>query len=243
MEYTKNNTLSEIVRQDFRASRVFEKHGLDFCCNGKRALEAACAEKGLDTETILTELKEEMKSDNAPDEKFEGMELDELVNHIVTRHHGYIKGILPLLNKFSDKVLNAHGKNHPELARVSELYHQVEAELTSHMFKEENMLFPFIVRMSEIKKNGGKLTSIPFGSVRNPISQMEAEHDNAGGAFHEMREITDNFRVPGDACNTFKSYYEELNNFEMDLHKHIHLENNILHPKAIETEEYLLTSN
>ncbi|MCE1165548.1 MAG: iron-sulfur cluster repair di-iron protein [Bacteroidetes bacterium] len=241
MEYTKNNTLSEIVRDDFRASRVFEKHGLDFCCNGKRPLGEACVEKGLNAEAIIGEIKNEMSNTERPDEDFEKIDLDELVEHIVNTHHGYIKRILPTLNTFANKVLNAHGKNHPELERVTELYHQVEAELTSHMFKEENVLFPFISKMADIKRMGGALTSIPFGSVRNPIAMMEAEHDSAGNAFHEMRAITDNFRIPDDACNTFRSFYGELNNFELDLHKHIHLENNILHPRAIALETELVS--
>lgn len=240
MEYTKNNTLSEIVRDDFRASRVFEKHGLDFCCNGKRPLGDACTEKGLDADIILNELKTEMTSNERPAEDFEKMDLDFLIGHILDNHHSYIKRIMPLLSTFADKVLNAHGRNHPELARVNELYHLVETELTGHMFKEENVLFPYIGEMAVAKREGGSIAPPHFGSVKNPIAMMESEHDSAGNAFHEMRDITGGFRIPDDACNTFRSLYEELNNFEMDLHKHIHLENNILHPKAIALEEELM---
>ena len=242
MDYTKNTTLSEIVREDFRASRVFETHGLDFCCNGKRKLGDACEEKGLDADNILTELKKELSGDIQQEENFDKMDPDVLIKYILDKHHAYIKRIMPLLSAFSEKVVRAHSNNHPELIRVSELYHQVEAELTSHMFKEENVLFPFIIRMVEAKRNKTPLGAIPFGTVRNPIQQMEAEHDSAGNAFHEMRTITKDFGIPEDACNTFKSYYEELNNFENDLHKHIHLENNILHPKSIELEEVLLSN-
>jgi regulator of cell morphogenesis and NO signaling len=242
MEYTKDNTLSDIVRNDFRASRVFETHGLDFCCNGKRKLDEACREKGIEADSIIAELNKELSSDKTNEENFDKMDLDVLIDHIIDKHHSYIKRILPVLNSFSEKVIKAHSGKHPELIRVSELYHNVGAELTSHMFKEENMLFPFIKRMADLKRSGGALTSIPFGSVKNPIMQMEAEHDNAGNAFHEMREITGSFRIPEDACNTFKSFYEELNNFENDLHKHIHLENNILHPKAIALEDELTFS-
>ncbi len=240
MEYTKNNTLSEIVRDDFRASRVFEKYGLDFCCNGKRPLGEACSEKGLDADVIISEINSEKSGSERPAEDFVNMDLDKLVEYIIDRHHEYVKKALPLLNTFSNKVLNAHGKNHPELERVNELYHQVEADLASHLFKEENVLFPFISKMADIKRQGGTLDFIPFGSVRNPISMMESEHDNAGNAFHEMRTITDNFRIPDDACNTFRSFYQELNNFELDLHEHIHLENNILHPRAIALEDELV---
>ncbi|MHB8901070.1 MAG: hemerythrin domain-containing protein, partial [Thermoguttaceae bacterium] len=163
--------------------------------------------------------------------------LTELVEHIVSTHHVYVKQALPRLRSLITKVLNAHGEHHGEmLRRVQGHFSALDNELTSHMMKEERMLFPYIVNLERHSREGTPKPVAPFGSVQNPVRQMESEHESAGGALVGLRQATGNFVLPGDACPTFRAMYEELQRFEADLHQHIHLENNILFPRAIAME-------
>lgn len=241
MKITKENTLAEIVKADFKTSEIFESYGLDYCCNGKRSIADACDEKNIDTKELIEKLAN-LKISNNGDENFNEMELDDLISHILNEHHSYVSKMLPILDSHAEKVYNAHGKNHSELEEVKNIWTDVSNELANHMMKEERMLFPYIVSLVIAKKNISDFQYAPFGTVENPINMMEREHTSAGNAFFRIREITDNYKLPQDACTTFEVFYKELNEFENDLHKHIHLENNILHPKAILLEKTLLNN-
>lgn len=239
MNFTTQNTLAEIVKTDFRSARIFENYNLDFCCKGNRALDDACREKKLDAENILNEVVSVCKDTDSKEDNYE-WKVDELANHILNTHHVYVKKMLPTILAHSMKVSEVHGKNHPEVKEIAEIYQVVHDELSSHLMKEERMLFPVILELAEMEKAGSKMDVSPFGSIQNPINVMEREHVEAGEGFYKIRELSNNYNPPEDACTTYKVLYQELNEFEQDLHTHIHLENNILFPKSVELEKKLM---
>jgi regulator of cell morphogenesis and NO signaling len=234
-------TVKEIVTADHRAAAVFERYAIDFCCNGGKPLERACAERGLDPGVVIRELHELGKVEETSPFRPDKWDLDALSDFIVNTHHRYVRRAIPLILGHMDKVLSAHGANHPELAGISERVHAVADELARHMQKEELILFPYIKRLVAADDAPGAMAPPPFGSIRNPIGMMEAEHRSAGDSFAFIRDASSGLTPPADACTTFRVTYAELAEFERDLHQHIHLENNILFPKAIALEERILS--
>ncbi|MCL6099686.1 MAG: iron-sulfur cluster repair di-iron protein [Bacteroidetes bacterium] len=232
--------IKDIVATNFRAAQVFEKYGIDYCCHGNRQLGEALQEKNLAVSEIHNQLNalEERGSDDS--NKYSEWDLDFLAQFIVNTHHAYVKKSIPQIKEHLAKVINAHGKKYSYLAEVEAAFDSIAAELTSHMMKEENILFPLIHYLTETKKFNERPKSGGYGTIKNPIRRMEEEHSSAGEVLSTMKKLTNNYTLPKDACTTFKVTYEELKEFELDLHKHIHLENNILFPKAIELEEELL---
>jgi regulator of cell morphogenesis and NO signaling len=224
-------TLGEIVTTDFRAAAILERYGLDFCCRGNRTLEQSCRDAGVRADDVLEQL-EAIESSPSHETAFNEWPLSGLVDYIVSTHHAYVKDALPVLLAHATKIATVHGRRHPELIRVAQLVEQVAAEMTSHMMKEEQILFPYIVRLAEAVTAGAPAPVAPFGTVNNPIHMMEMEHESAGNAMFEIRELTDGYRVPSDGCATYAVCLRELDAFERDLHAHVHLENNILFPKA-----------
>jgi len=231
-------TLSEIVKSNFKAAAVFEKYNLDFCCKGNKFLSTACQEKGVNENEILSEL-ERIKAYQNSSINYEEWNLDFLIDYIVNTHHSYVRKMIPVISEHINKVASVHGKNHPELIEISRIYSIVYKDLRQHMMKEEEILFPHIKYLVKIKGNGNKSESPYFGTVRNPIRMMEMEHQNAGDELFEIRSLSNNYTLPEDACNTFRVTFQELKEFEEDLHKHVHLENSILFPKSIKLEEEL----
>jgi len=238
MKFTEQNTLAEIVKSDFRSARIFENYSLDFCCRGNRTIKEAAEEKGLNAEKILSEVSE-CCPDNNETKDSEKWNLDELVNHILDKHHTYVKQMLPVVTAHSQKVKEVHGANHPEVVQIADIFERVQSDLEMHMLKEERMLFPAIIRLTECEKNNSPMEVPPFGSVSNPISVMEREHTEAGEELYQIRELSGNYNPPEDACTTYRVLFQELREFEEDLHRHIHLENNILFPGAVALEKKL----
>ncbi len=233
-------TLSEIVNKDFRTAQIFEKYNLDFCCRGNKSLSEACNEKGLKSENVFSELQNISVNNAANSIRYDKWELDFLIDYIINNHHNYIRSITPLISSLAGKVVSAHGKNHPEVIKIAEIFSTLGKELSQHLMKEEQILFPYIKNLVKIKNNNSKYEPPYFSSVENPIRMMEAEHTAAGDDMYEIRNLSKNYLIPSDACNTFKVFYKELKEFEEDLHKHVYLENNILFPKSIELEKELL---
>ncbi len=220
---------------------VFERHGIDYCCGGGKRLAEVAREHGLTLPALVDALNEAL---DAPAGKAEAAEKDwytasltELVQHIVEVHHGYLKTVLPRLRALLPVVLQAHQAEHGVVLRqVQDLFNALDSELSSHLMKEEQVLFPFIVASEAHRQKAAPQPSGPCGSVRYPIRQMEHEHDSAGQALARLREVTGGYALPADACPSFRAAYEELQRLEADLHQHIHLENNILFPRAIALE-------
>jgi len=228
-------TLGEIVRNNFRTAAVLENYGLDFCCGGKKTLVQGCSEKGIDTKKVLEDLSR-LQADESSSEDFNAWGLDFLVDYIVHQHHDYVKKVLPIIQKHLAKCVAAHGEKHHELLKIAEQFDQIAAHMTSHMKKEEEILFPYVKLMWSTRLSKFPVNA-PFGAVENPIRVMEIEHEEAGDAIRQIRHLSHGFLAPADSCTTFKLCYAELEDFERDLHRHVHLENNILFPKAIELEQ------
>jgi regulator of cell morphogenesis and NO signaling len=232
MIITKENTVASVVTSNIKTAHVFKKYGIDFCCGGAISLEKACEKKKVDIDVLMNDLS----SINTTTDKlldFDNWELDALIDHIVNTHHNYVKESVQILSQYANKVAKVHGQHYNFLLEVNTLFHEVADELISHMQKEEQILFPYIKKIVLSERNNNTQTPAPFGSVSNPISMMEHEHESAGEILRKIDTLTNHYTTPDDACNTFKALYSKLEEFEQDLHQHIHLENNILFPKAI----------
>jgi regulator of cell morphogenesis and NO signaling len=233
-----DETLGQIAAKDLRKAQIFKKYGLDFCCGGKKTVKEACAAKGLDVTKIEYELQQadQLASLSRP-LPYNDWSLDFLCDYIVNTHHTYVRKNLPDIKAYANKVMTVHGSRHPELVRVNELVEAISAELTTHMMKEERILFPYIKTLVAAKNSGQPNQPSPFGTVQNPVNMMEMEHELVGNNLEEIRAITRNYTLPEDACASYSLLYRMLDEFEDDLHLHIHLENNILFPKAVELEK------
>lgn len=240
MESIKNKTVGEIVKVDFRAADVFSKYGIDFCCGGKITVEQACNNSNSEVERVVADLKSLENQSRSAAFDFDAWDIGFLADYIQNTHHRYVSSAIPQILPLAEKVADVHGDNHPEVLRINELFQDLAAELESHMQKEEQILFPYIKKLMQ-QDSAGKCTDPEcFGSIGSPIAVMEAEHENAGEILKELSELSGAYTAPEDACNTFRVLYGKLNEFENDLHRHIHLENNILFPKAIALEQSLL---
>jgi regulator of cell morphogenesis and NO signaling len=242
MNTLEKTTIGEFVAQDFRTAAVLSKYGIDFCCKGGRTLEEVCNKKELDMNTIEKEINSvlETKNDNGID--FKSWPADLLVDYIQKVHHEYVLEKSPVILTFLEKLCNVHGGNHPELFEINTLFKIGVGALSSHMKKEELVLFPFIKEMQNALNTNVAIEQPHFGTVENPIAVMMDDHDNEGERFRRIAELTNNFTPPADACNTYKVAFAMLQDFEADLHKHIHLENNILFHKATELEQRFTVS-
>lgn len=234
-------TVKEVALHMPESTRLFEQLKIDYCCGGNRPLGEACASAGLDVMTVMEMLGEvgESSSSHASARDFQNASLPELIEHILNTHHVFTKSEMSRLEALTAKVMEAHGRNHPELINVGELFKRLCADLTPHMFKEEQVLFPYIVRMVEAFENNRPGPFAPFVTVNNPVRMMMKEHDIAGEILRELRAVTSDYKVPPDACISYQTLYQALENFEKDLHQHIHLENNLLFPKALDLESAL----
>lgn len=230
-------TIRQIVRNDHRAAAVFEKYSIDFCCGGNKTLGEACAQKGVDPARITQELQHIEQTSATENFRPGEWDLDTLAGFIVNNHHRYVRRMLPVLQPHLAKIVSVHGDRHPELSTIADRFQSVADELTGHMQKEELVLFPYIASLAAASRNGSPATRPMFGSIRRPIQMMEAEHASAGDSFSFIRNASQGFTPPQDACETYQVTFRELEEFERDLHQHIHLENNILFPRAIELED------
>ncbi len=237
MNSESEETLGQIVATDLRKAQIFKKYGLDFCCGGKKTVKQACAEKGLDVTKIEQELQQADKIPLSRPLPYGDWSLDFLSDYIVNTHHSYVNKNLPDIKAFAEKVMKVHGAQHPELVRINKLVQEIYAELTAHMAKEEKVLFPYIKELVAANKNTTPLHAPHFGSVQTPINMMEMEHELVGKNLEEIRILSSNYLLPQDACASYSLLYRLLDEFEEDLHLHIHLENNILFPKALQTEK------
>jgi regulator of cell morphogenesis and NO signaling len=216
-----DSIVGQLAAEHPLATRVFHRHGIDFCCNGGRKLQEACAAQGVDTGMVLEEIRKELSNTTIPEERWGQAPLEDLVQHILVAYHGPLKEELPRLESMARKVLEVHGDKDPEtLSEVVEVYAGLKAELSQHMVKEEQILFPMIEQGQGAMAGG-------------PVSAMKHEHDSAGAALRRLRELTKDYQVPPGACNTWRALWHGLAALEESLHQHIHLENNILFPRAL----------
>jgi len=229
-------TIGEIVAEDFRTASVFSKYGIDFCCKGHRTLEEVCEKKNITVSELVEELSSVSNTSGGTTD-FLSWPPDLLIDYIEKKHHRYVEEKTPALLQFLNKLCNVHGERHPELFQINELFLGCAGDLAAHMKKEELILFPFIKKMLKAKRDGQPLEVPHFGTVENPVAMMKEEHINEGERFESIAQLTDNYNPPADACSTYRVAFAMLQEFEQDLHTHIHLENNILFPRAIALEK------
>jgi regulator of cell morphogenesis and NO signaling len=239
MNLTPDRTVGSIVAEDYRTAAVFNTHGIDFCCKGGRSIEAACHEKGLDPDVLTREIEAALARGWHAGNDFTAWEPSRLIEHIERVHHTYVSQRMPLLVQFLDKLCRVHGERHPELHTVSQEFHECVAALTAHMKKEELILFPYIQQLEKAVRHGVAPPRPHFGSVGAPVRMMEHEHTGEGERFHRIAQLTKGYLNPPDGCATYSTAMAMLRDFEADLHLHIHLENNILFPRAIALEKSL----
>ena len=239
MNSMEQKTVAEAVTENIKTAHVFKKYGIDFCCGGGITIEKACKKNKVDYKTLKKELLFTEETQNRSHD-YDNWELNFLIDHIINIHHAYVEESIPILFQYANKVAKVHGHHYKEVVQINDLFTEVAQELSAHMKKEELILFPYMKQLIKADNEGKLLSPPPFGSVNNPIQMMEHEHENVGDIFKTISELTNNYTPPEGACNTFKALYAKLEEFEQDLHLHIHLENNILHPKAILLEKKLV---
>jgi len=236
MNITKDKTVAETVTENIKSAHIFKKYGIDFCCGGGITIEKACAKKDIDYFVLKKEL-DTIDAVVSNEYNYDNWDLSFLIDHILNVHHTYVEENIPLLIQYANRVAEVHGHHYTEVVEINNLFAEVANELTMHMKKEEHILFPYIKQLVRAESEGTCPQKPHFGTVKNPIQMMENEHENAGDIFKEIARLSTNYAPPEDACNTFRALYAKLEEFEQDLHQHIHLENNILFPKAIQLEK------
>ena len=240
MNFNGETQVKEIAVASPGATRILEQAGVDYCCGGDKSLHDACAHAGVSTEEIMARLQENRAEVGPADADWVSAPLSELTEHIREKHHRYVRESIPRVRKLLERVKAKHGANHPEIQDIERLFLQVGREMIAHMQKEEHVLFPYIEAL-ERAANGTEAIEPPFfQTVRNPVHAMMQEHDAAGALVKQIRTASSAYTPPAGACMSYQALYRELHEFEADLHQHVHLENNILFPRAVELEATIL---
>ena len=232
----KQQSIGQFVANNYQTASVFSKYGIDFCCKGDRTLEDVCNKKNIAIEAILHDLDIVTSQKNDESIDFKSWPLDLLIDYIEKKHHRYVESKTPALIQYLEKLCKVHGHANPELYQIFDEFKKAAGELASHMKKEELILFPFIKKLVKAHEFNTPIDLPHFGTAQNPIAMMKEEHDIEGERFRLIAGLSNNYQPPAHACNTYKVAYSMLEEFEKDLHKHIHLENNILFPKALGLE-------
>ncbi len=236
MENLVQEKIGDIVAKNFHAAAVFSKYGMDFCCGGQKSVQEVAKKKGVDLSKLEQELCDVLEKPQTGQIDYTAWPADLLAAYIEKTHHRYVREKTPTILAYLNKLCQVHGGRHPELLEINQLFQESAKDLGQHLVKEERILFPFIMQLVNSKIDRTQAEKPAFGTVENPIHMMEDEHDAEGERFARIAELTDNYTVPADGCSTYRVTYEMLKEFEDDLHKHIHLENNILFPKSIALE-------
>ncbi len=237
MNISKEDIIGQVVAGDYRTAAVFQSHGIDFCCKGNRTINEVCEEKNIEAGNLVYKLQKAALQTNDSTNDYQSWDIDLLADYIEKKHHRYVETKIPEIKAYLQKIVSVHGGRHPELKEIEQLFSASARELLAHMTKEELVLFPYIRQMVEAKERNTELNAPHFGTVNNPIQMMMQEHDNEGSRFRKIAALSNNYTPPEDACNTYRVAFSLVKEFEEDLHLHIHLENNILFPKAIELEK------
>jgi regulator of cell morphogenesis and NO signaling len=236
MNFSDETKVNEIALSNPGARHILEDAGIDYCCGGGKSLHEACFKANVPAEQILWRLAQNKSQATQDEAQWTTAPLAELTKHIKDRHHQYVRNAIPRLRALLAKIREKHGSRHRELSEVEKLFGDVAREMTMHMQKEEQILFPFIDAMERAANGNGAVEPPFFQTVKNPIHSMMEEHDNAGELVRQIRELSGAYQAPADSCTSYQAAYQGLEEFERDLHLHVHLENNILFPRAVELE-------
>lgn len=240
MEHTTSPTIGSFVANDYRTATVFQKYGIDFCCKGGRTLDEVCESKNINKDLLQAELAKASKQ-SGPSTDFNSWPIDLLADYIEKNHHRYVEETTKSLKHFLDKLCKVHGSRHPELFEINQEFNTSAGEMAAHMKKEELILFPFIRKMVVAQNSDEALPKPGFGTVENPIEMMKHEHSAEGDRFEKIAQLSNHYTTPDDGCTTYRVAFALLKEFEQDLHMHIHLENNILFPKASAMEKEIFS--
>lgn len=238
MQINENTIVGDIVRTNFKTAPLFEQNRIDFCCGGNISLQEASRKAGVDVQALIAQINSAMQEEDFDARFIEGLSPDQLADYIEKRHHSYVKEKIPFIKQKLQKLCDVHGGNHQELFKISELFEEGAGNLSQHLMKEELVLFPMIRKLTEAK-NGKAVDLKQFGDVQSPITVMLEEHQTEGDRFDTISELTNQYQTPEDGCETYEVTMKSLQDFEKDLHRHIHLENNVLFPQAIKMEKEL----
>ena len=236
MSFTCTTKVGEIAAANPAAKRVLEEAGVDYCCGGAKPLHEACMHTGVSAEEILNRLQENSIQVGPEDVNWASARLGDLTRHIIEKHHKFVRAALPRVSTLLARVRAKHGGNHPELARIEEQFLGLQQEMHAHVQKEEQILFPYIEKLERAEVGKEEIEPPFFQTVRNPVHMMMQEHDSAGEVLKAMRKLSNGYRAPAEACESYREVYRSLEEFEADMHTHVHLENNILFPRAVELE-------
>jgi regulator of cell morphogenesis and NO signaling len=242
MKELETKTIREIALEFPQTTRVFEEFKIDYCCGGRKSLEEACGTAGIDAKLVNQQI-EELLDGNQRDESTdfpENLTPEKLIDHIIEKHHVFTNDAVERLTPLMEKVARKHGSRHPELLEIEKVFRPLAEELTLHMKKEEKMLFPYIKVLAAVQSTNLPVAEPHFKTVKNPVRMMMFEHDTAGFSLKKIREFSNDYALPADACPSFTALYFGLEELEKDLHRHIHLENNVLFPQALELEDNVL---
>lgn len=225
-------TIGAIVADDFRAATIFERHGIDFCCGGKIPLAEACKSKGIELDALKSELESLQHEPVDRSQNYSSWSLSFLADYIVNTHHVYLKENDDQIVAYARKIASVHGERHPEVIRIAVLFEKIATDMVAHLKEEEEVFFPALKRAEAARTSGNQPDARDRETIRDSLVRLHREHEEVGDAIHEIRRLANGFRIPEGVCNTFMLTYRKLDEFEEDLHKHVHLENNILFPKA-----------
>lgn len=238
MEIHLQTLVSDIVAENYKAANIFKRHEIDFCCNGQRSIQEVSELKEIDPEYLIQEINQYIQEEVESDTNYLSWDIGFLSDYIYNKHHKYVEEKSPIILEFLNKICKVHGRQHPELFDIQALFSEAVKDLAAHMKKEELILFPYFKKLAQISKDDSKPINSPlFENVSSPIAVMHLEHDNEGERFRKISKLTNKYTTGEDACTTYRVCFAMLKEFEEDLHKHIHLENNILFKKALEIEE------
>lgn len=239
MENLLTKNIGEIVAENYRTAQIFKNHKIDFCCRGNRSITEVAKKYELDPNLLLKEIETVQHQTDHTNIDFKSWPIDLLADYIEKKHHRYVEAQIPILNQYLAKLCRVHGEHHPELLEITAHFKKSAGELTMHMKKEELIVFPAVRKMIQSKQYQNPLAEQSSGTLQNPIQLMMEEHESEGDRFCLIAGLSDNYTPPSDACNTYRVTFSLLQEFEENLHEHIHLENNILFPKAIDLEKEL----
>jgi regulator of cell morphogenesis and NO signaling len=239
MNITAERTIGSIVAEDYRAASVLTAHGIDFCCKGGRSIEEVCRKNNLDPAQLTSEILTVLSSDANVGDAYTKWSMTQLTGHIEQVHHRFVEAQTAVLKIYLDKLCKVHGEHHPELFEIAREFEECAEAMAVHMKKEELILFPFVRRMEKAWQEGVALPAAQFGTVANPVEMMKEDHDAEGERFRRIDALSKGYQNPPDGCATYSTAMNMLREFEQDLHLHIHLENNILFPKALDLEARL----
>jgi len=227
-----DKTIGEFVAEDYRTARVFERYGIDFCCGGKISLSEVCRERGIVPATIRAEIEAVKEEPQERGQNYAAWGLPFLADYIVNTHHGYLNENTRQIAVYANKIAEVHGDHHPEVIEIARIFARIATDMEAHLREEEEVLFPAIKRIDTARKDGVAPEAADLNTLKQSLEKLNQEHDAIGDAVHTIRDLSQGYAIPADVCNTFVVTYRKLKEFEDDLHKHVHLENNILFPKA-----------